>query len=143
MIWLGTGPVKGFGVTLAIGVFSTMFSVLVTSHLVLEYLVNADIIKKMPMLHLLKHHQDGLRQVRQAGVHRFLDDRADRRVRAWSSRGSASTASTSSVATWSASSTTSSTSPISPRSAQIANENQHRRDQPRLCQRDLRGGRRC
>jgi SecD/SecF fusion protein len=53
MIWLGTGPVKGFGVTLAIGVFSTMFSVLITSHLVLEYLVNADIIKKMPMLHLL------------------------------------------------------------------------------------------
>jgi SecD/SecF fusion protein len=53
MIWLGTGPVKGFGVTLAIGVFSTMFSVLITSHLILENLVNAEIIKKMPMLHLL------------------------------------------------------------------------------------------
>jgi SecD/SecF fusion protein len=57
MIWLGTGPVKGFGVTLAIGVFSTMFSVLITSHLAMEYLVNADIIKKMPMLHLLKNIQ--------------------------------------------------------------------------------------
>ena len=57
MIWLGTGPVRGFGVTLAIGVFSTMFSVLITSHLAMEYLVNADIIKKMPMLHLLKNIQ--------------------------------------------------------------------------------------
>jgi SecD/SecF fusion protein len=31
MIWLGTGPIKGFGVTLAIGVFSTLFSVLITA----------------------------------------------------------------------------------------------------------------
>jgi len=49
MIWLGTGPVKGFGVTLAIGVFSTMFSVLITSHLIMEYLVNSDIVKRLPM----------------------------------------------------------------------------------------------
>ncbi len=49
MIWLGTGPVKGFGVTLAIGVFSTMFSVLITSHMVLEYLVNTNVIKRIWM----------------------------------------------------------------------------------------------
>jgi len=49
MIWLGTGPVKGFGVTLAIGVFSTMFSVLITSHLVMEYLVHPDVIQRIPM----------------------------------------------------------------------------------------------
>jgi SecD/SecF fusion protein len=36
MILLGTGPVKGFGVTLAIGIFSTMFSALVISRLLLE-----------------------------------------------------------------------------------------------------------
>ncbi len=32
MIFWGTGPIKGFGITLAIGVFSTMFSVLITGH---------------------------------------------------------------------------------------------------------------
>ncbi|HVW20469.1 MAG TPA: protein translocase subunit SecD [Opitutaceae bacterium] len=53
MIWLGTGPIKGFGVTLAIGVFSTMFSVLVTSHMVMEWLIEKDIVKKVPMLHFL------------------------------------------------------------------------------------------
>jgi SecD/SecF fusion protein len=53
MIWLGHGPIKGFGVTLAIGVFSTMFSVLITSHLILEWLVESEIVKKFPMLHFL------------------------------------------------------------------------------------------
>jgi SecD/SecF fusion protein len=57
MIWLGTGPVKGFGVTLAIGVFSTMFSVLITGHLIMEYLINFDIMTKFPMLHLLRNIQ--------------------------------------------------------------------------------------
>ena len=53
MIWLGHGPIKGFGVTLAIGVFSTMFSVLITSHLVMELLIEGDALKKFPMLHFL------------------------------------------------------------------------------------------
>ncbi len=53
MIWLGTGSIKGFGITLAIGVFSTMFSVLVTSHMVMEWLIEKDIVKKFPMLHFL------------------------------------------------------------------------------------------
>lgn len=52
MIWYGTGPIKGFGVTLAIGVFSTMFSVLITSHLIMEWLIEKEIIKKFPMMHL-------------------------------------------------------------------------------------------
>ena len=33
MIYFGTGSIRGFGLTLAIGVFSTMFSVLVTGHI--------------------------------------------------------------------------------------------------------------
>ncbi|HVS54553.1 MAG TPA: protein translocase subunit SecD [Opitutaceae bacterium] len=53
MIWLGTGPIKGFGITLAIGVFSTMFSVLITSHLLTEWLIESDLLKKFPMLHFL------------------------------------------------------------------------------------------
>jgi SecD/SecF fusion protein len=46
MIGLGTGPIKGFGVTLAIGVFSTLFSVLVTGHLVLDFLIGGNVLKR-------------------------------------------------------------------------------------------------
>lgn len=55
MIWLGTGPIKGFGVTLAIGVLSTLFSVLVTAHLVMEWLIDSRWMTKFTMRHLLKN----------------------------------------------------------------------------------------
>ena len=59
MIWLGTGPIKGFGVTLAIGVLSTLFSVLITAHLVMELLIDSGTVKKITMRHLLKNiHMD-------------------------------------------------------------------------------------
>ena len=51
MIWLGHGPIRGFGVTLAMGVFSTLFSTLIVSHLFMEWLIEKDIITKFPMLH--------------------------------------------------------------------------------------------
>jgi len=53
MIWLGTGPIKGFGVTLAIGVISTLFSVLITAHLVLEMLIESGWLKKLTMRRML------------------------------------------------------------------------------------------
>lgn len=45
LIWLGTGPVKGFGVTLAIGIVTTMFSVLVFNRALIEWLVTFGVIK--------------------------------------------------------------------------------------------------
>jgi SecD/SecF fusion protein len=54
MIWLGQGPIRGFGVTLAIGVLSTMFSVLVTAHLIMELLIDSGTVKKVWMGHLIK-----------------------------------------------------------------------------------------
>jgi SecD/SecF fusion protein len=54
MIWLGTGPIRGFGVTLAIGVLSTMFSVLITAHLIMELLIDSGWVKKITMRHLIK-----------------------------------------------------------------------------------------
>ena len=54
MIAFGTGPIKGFGVTLAIGVFSTLFSVLVASHLLMDWLIESEIIKKLPMFNPIK-----------------------------------------------------------------------------------------
>jgi SecD/SecF fusion protein len=55
MIKLGTGPIKGFGVTLAIGVISTLISVLITAHMLMEFLIESGWIKKMTMRHLLKN----------------------------------------------------------------------------------------
>ncbi len=39
LIWLGTGSVKGFGITLAIGILTTLFSVLVFSRALMEIYV--------------------------------------------------------------------------------------------------------
>jgi SecD/SecF fusion protein len=55
MIALGTGPVKGFGVTLAIGIFSTMFAALVISRLFLNIAIYGGYVKKMPMFSILNN----------------------------------------------------------------------------------------
>ena len=55
MFYLGTGPVKGFGVTLMIGIFSTMFSALVVSRLFLDVAINGGFVKKMSMFSLLQN----------------------------------------------------------------------------------------
>jgi len=55
MIVLGTGPVKGFGVTLAIGIFTTMFAALVISRLFLDMAINGGLVKKMPMFSVLQN----------------------------------------------------------------------------------------
>ncbi len=54
MIWLGTGPIKGFGFTLLIGVISTLFSVLITGHMLMEMLVDSGFLRKMTMRRMLK-----------------------------------------------------------------------------------------
>ena len=54
MIKFGAGPIKGFGVTLAIGVCSTLFSVLITGHLLMELMIESGLVKKITMLPLLK-----------------------------------------------------------------------------------------
>jgi SecD/SecF fusion protein len=54
MIWLGTGPVKGFGVTLAIGIFTTMFAAVVISKLILEFLIHGGVIKSLKMVSILQ-----------------------------------------------------------------------------------------
>ena len=54
MIWLGTGPIKGFGFTLLIGVLSTLFSVLITAHYIMEVLIDSNWVKKITMRRMLK-----------------------------------------------------------------------------------------
>ena len=73
MIWLGTGPIKGFGVTLAIGVLSTLFSVLITAHLVMEVLIGSSWVKKFTMNRILKEiHVDFIKYGKPAFIGSWL-----------------------------------------------------------------------
>ena len=50
LIFLGTGPVKGFGVTLTIGIAVSMFTSLIVTRMIFDILVSKGIITKLPML---------------------------------------------------------------------------------------------
>ncbi|HKI68348.1 MAG TPA: protein translocase subunit SecF, partial [Verrucomicrobiae bacterium] len=54
LIFMGTGPVKGFGVTLTIGVCVSLFTALVVTRLVFDWLLAKDILKKLTMLHIVR-----------------------------------------------------------------------------------------
>ena len=55
-IW-GTGPVKGFGLTLGVGIFTTMFAAIVVSKLLLEGVIYGGAIKSMRMFSILRSTQ--------------------------------------------------------------------------------------
>jgi SecD/SecF fusion protein len=54
LIYLGTGPVKGFGVTLTIGISVSMFTALVGTRLVFDWLLAKNLLKGLSMMHLVK-----------------------------------------------------------------------------------------
>jgi len=54
MYLLGTGSVKGFGFTLGVGIFTTMFAAVVISKLLLEFLVYSANIKNLKMFSILQ-----------------------------------------------------------------------------------------
>jgi SecD/SecF fusion protein len=55
MFQFGTGPIRGFAVTLTIGLISSMFTSIVVTHTILEILLNNGWIKHaLPMLRLIK-----------------------------------------------------------------------------------------
>jgi SecD/SecF fusion protein len=69
MIMLGTGPIRGFGVTLCIGVLSTLFSVLITAHLVMELVIEGGWVKKITMFRIIKDlHVDFVRWGKPAAI---------------------------------------------------------------------------
>jgi SecD/SecF fusion protein len=53
LIFMGTGPVKGFGITLTIGVAVSMFTALVVTRLAFDFLISRNIITKLPMLRVI------------------------------------------------------------------------------------------
>ena len=57
LIWLGTGPVKGFGITLAIGIAASMFCALIVSRFMLEFLINTGLIKMVMRFSIYKDRE--------------------------------------------------------------------------------------
>ncbi len=54
LIWQGTGEIKGFGVTLTIGVAASLFTALVVTRLLFNFLVDRGWLKSLWMLHIIK-----------------------------------------------------------------------------------------
>ena len=54
LIALGTGSIKGFGVALTIGVAVSLFTALVVTRLIFDFLLARGLLKTLPMLHLIK-----------------------------------------------------------------------------------------
>jgi SecD/SecF fusion protein len=54
LFWLGSGPVKGFAITLTIGIIASMFSALLVTRNIFSWGVHLGIIKRITMLHLIK-----------------------------------------------------------------------------------------
>ncbi len=54
LIFMGTGEIKGFGVTLTIGVAASLFTALVVTRLIFNFMVDRNLVKSLPMLHIIK-----------------------------------------------------------------------------------------
>ena len=54
LIFMGTGEIKGFGVTLTIGVAASLFTALVVTRLIFNFLLDHNWIKSLPMFHLIR-----------------------------------------------------------------------------------------
>lgn len=49
----GTGPIKGFGITLMLGIVASMFTSLFVSRTLFQFLIGMGIVKKLPMLKVI------------------------------------------------------------------------------------------
>jgi SecD/SecF fusion protein len=54
LIFMGTGEIKGFGVTLTIGVAASLFTALVVTRLIFNWLQDRNWLKSLPMLHIIR-----------------------------------------------------------------------------------------
>jgi SecD/SecF fusion protein len=69
LIYLGTGPVKGFGVTLTIGVALSLFTSLVMTRLIFDFLLSRGWLNRIGMLHIIKNpHWDFMRWAKPAFI---------------------------------------------------------------------------
>src|SRR5205085_1997814 len=52
--WLGTGSIRGFGVALTWGVLASLFTALVVTRMIFDFLLDRNWLKSIPMLHLVR-----------------------------------------------------------------------------------------
>ncbi len=73
LIWLGTGPIKGFGVTLSIGIGATLFCTLVISRLILDLAVKYKLMRNVLTVSFFKEsHFDFLKYGKTAFITSWL-----------------------------------------------------------------------
>ena len=53
LFWKATGPVKGFAISLTLGILASLFTALIVGRNALEWMVDAGKVKKISMLHLI------------------------------------------------------------------------------------------
>src|SRR5262249_17340306 len=54
LIFMGTGSIKGFGVSLTIGVAASLFTALVVTRMIFDWLLDRGWLKSVPMLHIIR-----------------------------------------------------------------------------------------
>ncbi|MBV9672558.1 MAG: protein translocase subunit SecF, partial [Verrucomicrobia bacterium] len=54
LFWLGSGPVKGFAITLTVGIVASMFAALIVTRNAFNWLLTFNRLKRVSMLHLIK-----------------------------------------------------------------------------------------
>jgi SecD/SecF fusion protein len=54
LFWMATGPVKGFAVTLTLGIIASMFTALVVTRVLFSWAMHFGWLKKITMAHLIK-----------------------------------------------------------------------------------------
>jgi SecD/SecF fusion protein len=54
LIFMGTGEIKGFGVTLTIGIAASLFTSLIVTRIIFNFLLDYNILKSLPMLHIIR-----------------------------------------------------------------------------------------
>ena len=53
-MYMGTGSIKGFGVALTIGVAASLFTALVVTRMIFDFLLDRGWLKSLPMFHLIR-----------------------------------------------------------------------------------------
>lgn len=56
LILLGTGPIKGFGVTLAMGLCVSFFTALFVTRVIFDLLIYLNVLKSFPMMRIIKNN---------------------------------------------------------------------------------------
>jgi len=54
LMYMGTGSIKGFGVALTIGVLASLFTALVVTRMIFDWVLDRGWLKALPMFHLIR-----------------------------------------------------------------------------------------